>query len=49
MFPPLETTASEYWIQHLRSATNTQLGIEYGMTAAFDPKNGSTRNKKPII
>jgi len=49
MFPPLESTASEYWIQHLRSATNTQLGIEYGMTAAFDPKNGSTRNKKPII
>jgi hypothetical protein len=49
MFPPLEPTAKEYWINHLRSATNTQLGIEYGMTAAFDPRNGSTKNKKSIL
>ena len=49
MFPPIEPTAQEYWINHLRSATNTQLGIQYGMTVAFDPKNGSTKNKKSIF
>jgi hypothetical protein len=46
MFPPLEPTAQEYWIKHLRSATNTHLGIQYGMTVAFDPETGSTKNKK---
>jgi hypothetical protein len=46
MFPPLEPTAKEYWINHLRSATNTHLGIQYGMTVAFDPETGSTKNKK---
>ena len=28
------------------SATNTHLGIQYGMTVAFDPETGSTKNKK---
>ena len=44
MRPPLEPdTANEYWINQLRSHTNTQLGMLYDMKVGFDPKNGTIK------
>jgi len=45
--PPIEDAAKDYWTKHLRSATNSQLGLQYNMKVKYNPDNGApTKNKK---
>ncbi len=46
MLPPSGEPANEYHINNLRSATNTQLGLQFDMKAAFDPTKKTQKKKK---